>query len=147
MTALSAAKPRDYVEPWPETFAVLPVAASTKIYEGAALTIDGSGYAVNLTGASGFIGFAMHDCDNSAGAAGAKTVKVKKTGCIVVTIGDTIALTDHGGTIEMSDNDTFRLAASITGCPVGVIHQVDTVGASGTNRVQLDFQADSRRSL
>lgn len=144
--ALSAAKSRTYLVE-PVSWDVIPVAASTTIYEGAAVTIDGSGYAVNATGTSGFAGFARRTADNASGAAGAISVVVWSKGKIVVSIGDTIALTDRAGTIEMSDNDTFRLAASITGLPIGKLQTIKTVGASGTNECVVIFEADSERSL
>lgn len=137
--ALTGQKPRDFITPFPESEGVYDVAASTTIYEGALVTVDGSGNLVNLTGTTGFIGVAMHTVDNSTGAAAAKTIRVKTRGCIEVTIGDTIAKTDLNGTIEASDNDTFRLAASITGNPVGKIAAIVTTGASGTNRVWMSF--------
>jgi len=145
--ALTAQKPRDFVTTYPEQEAVFDVAASTTIYEGALLTVDGSGNAVNATGTTGLLGVAMHSVDNSTGAAGAKTVRVKTRCTIEVSIGDTIAKTDQGGTIEVSDNDTFRLAAAIVGLPVGKIQCVRVAGASGTNRVWLTIVGDCARDL
>lgn len=144
--AITTDKPRTYMVN-AQDYEAIPVAAATVIPEGAAVSIDGSGNAVNATGTSGFAGFARRMCDNSAGAAGAKTVVVWTKGKVVVGISDTIALTDRGGTIEMSDNDTFHLAAAITGLPVGKLQRITTPGASGSNEAVLIFEADSERSL
>lgn len=143
--ALTAEKPRNYDLNVPQVADEIPVAAATTIYEGAALTIDANGDAVNLTGTSGFAGFARETVVNS-GAAGAKTVKVWAKGALEFNLTtDTMAKTDRGGTIEMSDNDTFRLAAAITGCPVGKIGRVVTTGAGGKGI--LLFAADAYRDL
>ena len=140
--ALAKDKPRTYLVE-PSNWDSIPVAASTIIYEGAAVTIDGSGYAVNLTGTSGFAGFARRTVDNSAGGAGAKSVEVWTRGKVSINVGDTIALTDRSGPIEMSDNDTFRKGGAIAGVPVGTMQRIITPGASGANEVVLVFTADS----
>lgn len=144
--AITTDKPRTYIVN-AQDWEAIPVAASTLIPEGAAVSIDGSGYAVNATGTSGFAGFARRSCDNSAGVAGAKTVVVWTKGKVIIGVSDAIAMTDRGGTIEMSDNDTFRLAAQITGLPVGRLQKIATPGASGSNEAVLVFEADSERSL
>lgn len=144
--AITTDKPRTFLVNEMDWEAI-PVAASTKIPEGAAVSIDGSGYAVNATGTSAFAGFARRAADNTSGSAGAISVIVWTRGKVLVGIGDTVALTDRGGTVEASDNDTFRLAASITGLPVGKIQTIKTAGASGTNEVVLVFEADTERSL
>ena len=58
-----------------------PVAASTKIYAGSLVAINSDGYAVPaaaLAGNKGCPGVAIEYVDNSAGAASAKWVTVKK---------------------------------------------------------------------
>ena len=62
-------------------FADYPIAATMKIFEGALVSIDvTSGYAKNLVAAATdiFAGVAYRLCDNSAGAAGAKKVRVRR---------------------------------------------------------------------
>jgi len=61
--------------------------AAVKVFKGALLGVNSSGFATPMTHASAslrFIGVANETIDNSAGAAGAKSVAVTKTGSFVV---------------------------------------------------------------
>ena len=108
MTTLAVDKPRAY-----ELGDVneLPVVATDIIYEGAAVGDNGSGVARPLAAGDPFLGFAIENVDNSAGAAGDKTVKVKKYGEVVLPI-TSLAITDRGKPVYASDDDTFTLTAS-----------------------------------
>jgi len=87
----------------------LPCAASAVIYKGGAVG-DSSGYARALTAGDPFRGFADAKVDNSVdgGAAGAKNVDVKTEGYMQVEI-SSVAITDVGKPVYMSDDDTFTL--------------------------------------
>jgi predicted RecA/RadA family phage recombinase len=85
----------------------LPCAASALIYKGAALG-DNSGYVRALTAGDPFRGFADAKVDNSTGDAGDKSVDVITEGLQQVTI-TSIAITDVGKPVYMSDDDTFTL--------------------------------------
>lgn len=80
MTALSAARntPKMNALPTPECISV-PVAASTKIYQGALVGLDANGRAVAGTSVatSRVVGRARALADNSAGSAGAISVEVE----------------------------------------------------------------------
>lgn len=104
MTTLAAAKPRDFSLGEIEDY---PVIASDIIYEGAAVGENGSGYARPLVAADPFLGFALETVDNSAGAAGAKTIKVRTRGRLQLTVGS-LAITDNDRVaVYASDDDTF----------------------------------------
>lgn len=85
----------------------LPVAASTKIYEGAAVGFA-SGYARALNAGDVFAGFARRKADNSAGAAGATTIEVQDKGKVVLAVGSA-AITDIGKAVFASDDNAFTL--------------------------------------
>lgn len=103
MTTLAVDKPRAYVE---GNIADYAVAASTKIYEGAAVGVPASGYARPLQAGDKFVGFAEYRADNSAGAAGAVYVRVRRKGLVELPI-SAAAITDLGKGVFASDDDTF----------------------------------------
>lgn len=108
MTTLAVDKPRAYELGDVNEF---PVIAADIIYEGAAVGDNASGFARPLAAGDPFRGFAIETVDNSAGAAGDKTVKVKKEGELVLPI-TSLAITDVGKPVYASDDDTFTLTAS-----------------------------------
>lgn len=59
-----------------------PVAASTTIYKGTLVGLNSSGYLVSMSDTAGlkFAGVAYEKIDNSAGANGAKSARVEKSG-------------------------------------------------------------------
>ncbi len=114
-------------------FLVIPVAASTKIFVGALVAINATGYAVpgsvatTLKGA----GVAEDFVDNSSGSAGDKSVKVRLG---VYRFGnsadaDLIALKDRGASCYIVDDQTVALTnGSNTRSVAGKIHDVDAQG-------------------
>ncbi len=98
------------------------VAASTKIYKGALVAVTtGTGYAAPAGDVSGtaFVGVAYETCDNSGGAAGARSVRVQKTGEYVYAKSGA-ALTDIGKTALAVDDNTVATAATTNNLAVGV---------------------------
>lgn len=86
-----------------------PVIASDIIYDGAAVgLVDGTGHARPLTTADRFVGIAIEKADNSAGAAAAITVKVRKRGAVQLSVTGAL-ITDIGQPVYASDDDTFTL--------------------------------------
>ena len=78
-----AALTRDRATSYREGIEVeFPVAASTKIYAGSLVCVNTSGYAVPAADVNGyrFVGVAMEQMDNSDGANGGKTVRVRRAG-------------------------------------------------------------------
>ncbi len=106
--ALTADTPRAYEL---GDIGAYPVLASTKIYEGAAVGLS-SGYARGLVDGDRFVGFAIEQADNSAVAVnGAIDVKVRTKGKMLVTLAS-VAVTDVGSKVYVSDDGTFSLTAS-----------------------------------
>jgi hypothetical protein len=87
----------------------LPVIQSDIIYEGSAVGLS-SGYARPLEAGDPFMGFAERQVDNSAGGNGDITVRVKTIGLVEATI-DSVAITNVGDSVYMSDDDTFTLVS------------------------------------
>ena len=107
---------------------VFPVAAASKIYAGALVMLNAAGDAVPASAASALTvaGVAEEQVDNSAGAAGDKTVKVRK-GAFRFENGDAIAAADVGEMAYAGDDQTvFKAAAGRS--PVGLILEVDADG-------------------
>jgi hypothetical protein len=141
MTTLAVSKPRVYEIHGDERNSDLPVIASDIIYEGAAVGENGSGYFRPLVAADPFAGFALSDCDNSAGAAGAKHVHLRTRGTIALSVTGVTAVTDEGSTVYASDDDTFTLTSTSNTAIGKVVRYV-----SGTN-VIVYFESASVRSL
>lgn len=130
MTALSADKPRIYGGDGDNS---MPVKASTKIYEGAPVGDDGSGYARNLVAGDPFRGFAYRQADNSSGAAGDINVRLVTEGYIQLAISG-LAITDVGKAVYASDSDTFTLTAGSNSF-IGRVHRFVS---SGVGIVEFD---------
>jgi len=105
----------------------LPVKASTKVYEGAAVGIDAaSGYARGLNAGDAFKGFAERTADNSAGSNGDVRVRVLTKGIAKLAIANA-AITDVDKPVYASDDGTFTLTAS-TNSYVGKIVRWQATG-------------------
>lgn len=124
-----------------DDFNDLPVIASDIIYEGSAVGDNGSGLARPMVSADPFLGFAMTQCDNSAGAASAKNVRVRSRGFVQVAVVGATSAADVGEAVYASDDDTFTLTAS-THTTIGKVHRWVT----GTSCI-VYFEAVPLRSL
>jgi hypothetical protein len=109
MTTLAVDAPRTYELGDVNSF---PVVTLDIIYEGAAVGLDSSGNARPLVAGDKFVGFAEHIADNSAGAAGAVRVRVRRFGLIRLPVTGVTALTDVGSLVYASDDNTFTLTES-----------------------------------
>jgi len=119
----------------------LPVVASDIIYEGSAVGDNGSGLARPLVSADPFLGFAMTQCDNSAGAASAKNVRVRTRGFVQLSVTGVASAADVSEPVYASDDDVFTLTASTHGT-IGKVHR----WISGTICI-VYFEAVPLRSL
>jgi hypothetical protein len=113
------------------TFRDLPVAASTKIFAGALLALNASGYVVPGATAIGLkaLGRAEKHVDNSTGAAGDASVTVRK-GVFQYGNGagaDALAQADIGATAYIIDDATVGKDATGRSA-AGVVYDVDTSG-------------------
>lgn len=114
----------------------LPVIASDIIYEGAAVgTVKASGHARPLQATDQFAGFAREKCDNSAGAAAAKNVRVDKKGTVKLSVTGAV-ITDINQPVYATDDDTFVFLP--TGAVfIGFVRRFVSSGV-----VEVEFDAD-----
>lgn len=130
MTALAANRNTPRIE---RNKRVFPVAAATKIYAGAQVGVNASGYAVPITTATGLkgAGRAAHLADNSGGTAGAIDVEVE-LGTFRYensASADLITKADIGADAYGVDDQTVaKTSATSTRSVVGKIHDVDEQG-------------------
>lgn len=110
-----------------------PMAAAVMIYAGAMVAINGAGYATKGQTATGLkgVGVAQAAADNSAGAAGDVSVKVRR-GCYRFAnsaSGDAITLADVGSDCYMVDDQTVaKTSGSNTRSVAGKVRDVDSTG-------------------
>lgn len=114
-------------------FRVFPVAASTKIYQGAIVAVNASSLAV--PGATSTTlkaaGRAEETVDNTAGSAGDKKISVRRGIFQYANSASTdeIALKDIGSNAYIVDDQTVALTSgSNTRSIAGTIHDVDANG-------------------
>lgn len=89
-----------------------PVIASDIIYEGSAVGENASGYARPLEAGDVFLGFALGQSDNSAGAAGDKTVEVRARGRVTLSISALAITANDRPAVYASDDNTFTLTST-----------------------------------
>ncbi len=143
MTALSADRNTPRIEGGVK---VLSVAASTKIYAGAIVLRNASGYAekgatkINCFG----VGMALEQVDNSAGNDGDKTVKVR-TGIFKFAnsaSADQITAADIGAFCYVVDDQTVaKTSGSDTRSVAGMVAGVDTDGGVYVEFNESDISA------
>ena len=105
-----------------------PVIAADIIYQHAAVgVVDGSGHARPLNAADRFAGFAEERCDNSTGAAAAKTVRVRESGKIQLSVSGAV-ITDLGQPVYATDDDTF-VFNPVGAAFIGFVHRFVSPGA------------------
>ena len=115
----------------------IPIVTTDIIYEGAAVGIvKASGHARPLTSVDKFAGFAQTQCDNSAGAAAAKNVKVISRGKVQLAITGAV-ITDVGLPVYATDDDTFAFT------PVGGVYIGKVIRFVSSGVVEVEFDAIS----
>lgn len=92
------------------------VEEATTIEEGAAVSVNAAGYAVNASDAANdiFVGVAHKKVDNSAGADGAEYVEVWTNGVHSFVSRFSAAQANIGDKVYAFDNQTVDLAANLT---------------------------------
>lgn len=100
----------------------LPVAASTRIYQGTHVFIGATGYGDDdtATGVNGYAGIAVYEVDNSSGSAGDMNVEVLTNGDYLMT-GTGFAQADIGSTVYADDNHGCTLTLGATSVRIGRI--------------------------
>lgn len=114
--------------------------AAVKVFKGAILTFNSAGYADVGDPSEAFAGVALETVDNSAGAAGALSVRVWREGVVEL---NTTAATQAsvGKEVYVTDDNTVTTTAATTLVPIGVI--VGYVSATKV-RVHLNRSATAR---
>lgn len=134
MTALSAgydARRRD------GALIAYPVAAGTRVFKGGLVAVAAAtGYARPAADTAGlvFAGVAYESADNTGGAAGAKTVRVLKTGVFAYPKAGTVQ-TDVGKTAFVVDDGTVSTAATGQNLACGFVVGLDFEGRA---QVRID---------
>lgn len=145
MATLAVDKPRAYklTGAHPD-YAEIPAIATDIIYEGAAVGESSSaGTGRPLAAGDTFLGFCVEKCDNSAGAAAAKKIKVLNSGYIWLTVTNIDNIDDLGVTVYASDDDTFT-TASTNNSAVGKVVEYDS---TRTHKALVYFEAAHKRSI
>lgn len=107
----------------------IPVIASTKIYEGAAVgVVAATGHTRPLTSTDIFAGFATRQADNSAGAAAAIYCNVQISGEVELTVTG-VTITDLRQPVYATDDDTFTMNP-IGGVFVGFVKRFVSSGVA-----------------
>lgn len=130
MTALSADRKTLCMLSAYDMFHEYPVAASTTIYAGSLVCQNAAGFVVPAAAIGNYrvIGMAYEHVDNSAGAAGAKRVRVRQ-GIARWANGDSITDASIGLPCHAVDDQTVDLDSAGGDQPVaGIIYEVETAG-------------------
>lgn len=113
--------------------------AAVKIYKGSLVAFNTAGYATGAADTSGFTfaGIAYETVDNSAGAAGALSIRVKRRGVVELNFTASAVQANVGLPVYMSDDNTVALVATTTNdVLVGRI-----VALVSTTKVRVDLSA------
>ncbi len=106
-----------------------PVAAGGRVFKGGLVAVAASGYAVPAADAAGltFVGVAYEEGDNRGGAAGARKVRVLKTGVYTYAkVGASPA--DMGKVVFVVDDGAVTTAATGSNVAAGVVVGVPDTG-------------------
>lgn len=144
MATLAADKLRVFETDGERGFEEVPAVASDIIYAGAVVGESSTGGTYRpLVGGDTFRGFCTEKCDNSAGAASAKLIKIRSKGVVKLSgVTGLDNVNDAGATVYATDDDTFTLTASGAS---GIGKVVRYLGTSGLGLVY--FEGETRRSI
>jgi predicted RecA/RadA family phage recombinase len=128
-----AALTKDRATPYRDGIEIdFPVASNTKIYSGSLVCANTTGYAVPAADTAGlkFVGVALEQADNTGGANGAKTVRLRRTGVFEF---DAASITQAmvGTAMYIVDDHTMDDASGPTNdIRIGVLvkYVADTIG-------------------
>jgi hypothetical protein len=131
MTALAA--DRQYSTK--EVFFVssLLVKGATKIYMGGMVCLGATGYAIPAADAAAMVGpqvqgVAMDSVDNSAGADGAKRVRIIHGIVSMINDTDAVGLTELGKSVYVKDDSSVRKAVGTNSVVAGTLVSIDVEG-------------------
>jgi hypothetical protein len=113
--------------------------AAVKVFKGAILTFNSSGYADVGDADEAFAGIAAETVDNSGGSAGDKEVRVWREGIVTLDKGSAVQ-GDVGKNAFVTDDQTVHVTSAADRVPIGVI--VGLVSVTQV-RVHLNRNASS----
>lgn len=143
MTALATNTPRNFDPDIEGLFEEMPSDATTTTYEGAAVGENASAGTVRgLVDGDTFHGFAERKCDNSAGAAGAKRVTVRRQGNVELAVAGTLATADMNAPVYATEDGTFSKTDSGSDTQIGKISRVISA-----TKAMVFFQGATVRSI
>lgn len=145
MTTLAVDKKRIFLLDGSEQYADVPVVATDIVYEGAAVGESSSaGTGRPLVGGDVFLGFAVRRCDNAAGSANDRRIRVMTRGSIAgLAVTGVDNIDDLGVTVYAIDDNSFTLTSSTGHTSIGKLISYDAVSGFGT----VYFEATGFRSL
>jgi hypothetical protein len=114
----------------------IPCIVTDIVWEGSAVGTS-AGYGRPLVAGDRFRGFCMDKCDNSAGAAGAKNIKLLVEGRIQVPIA-AVYITDVGLPVYASDDATFTMVGANASGPNSYIGRLERYVDATHGVVKLD---------
>jgi len=90
--------------------------AAVKIWEGSLVSVNAAGYVTSATDTASevVVGVADETVDNSAGSAGDKSIKVRRTGVYNFVFGGTATIADVNTLVYAVDNQTVDLVGVTT---------------------------------
>jgi hypothetical protein len=112
MAQLTADTPRVF-ESTVNEFNEVPADDALTIYAGSMVgEVSSTGLYRQLVAGDNFAGFAVEKCDNSAGADGAKNIKVRQRGYVKMAVTGASAFAQNGDTVYASDGNTLTTAST-----------------------------------
>ena len=120
--------------------------AASKVYKGALLAVNSSGYCDSIahgTANMKFVGVANESVDNSSGSAGAKSINVTKIGSFVLKAASSYTPVQGDIGKEVYVNTNWEVQVATTGLTnqykVGTIVALETTSTGATGvRVRID---------
>lgn len=112
MTALTQSR---YTRHREGTVTAHKVKAATQIFKGSLVCADTTGFAVPGSDTAGqiFLGVAIEDADNTAGANGDVSVRVMARGVFSFAKGGSVTQSNLGGPLYIVDDQTVAVAAAV----------------------------------
>ncbi len=106
-----------------------PLAGGANIYQGAAVGANTAGYARSLQTSDTFLGFAEDHVNNTNGLDGAKNIRVRKRGSVLLEVAG-ITLVDLNKSVYAINDNTFTLASTGNAVYIGQISKIDSSGVA-----------------
>lgn len=111
----------------------LLVKASTKIYLGSMVCLGATGYAIPAADAASMVGpkavgVAMDSVDNSAGADGAKRVRIIHGIVSMNNDSDAVTITELEKSVFVKDDNTVRKGTGTNSVVAGTLSEIDVEG-------------------